>query len=189
MLHFVLFFQWVNIPVFVVENIRYSACFCLRNFIVITCFSENVLFLFTRGPNHLTLAYPIINYSLTFKCIVETLTHFDHCSLSIRSLTMAHKLPNCRGEPAVSHWHRPSAGFPWHQPRSSCPELWPMHLHQYRQQWTLCSCGVWWLWWPLRWDKWSRYLSFFLIARIAASDMSSTSACNGHPFRWGEKVV
>lgn len=65
---------------------------------------------------------------------------------------MAHKLPHCWGEPAVSHWHRPSPGFTWHQSGSNCPQIWSLYLHQHHQQWALCGCGVWWFWWPFRWE-------------------------------------
>ncbi len=66
---------------------------------------------------------------------------------------MAQKLPRRPGEPAVSHWHCPSSGFTWPQSGPDYPKLRSVHLHQHRQQWTLCSCGVWWLWWPLRWEN------------------------------------
>lgn len=63
---------------------------------------------------------------------------------------MAHQLPHCQGEPAVSHRHPPSWGLTWPQPGSDHPQVRSLHLQQHHQQWALCCCGVRWLRWPFR---------------------------------------
>lgn len=90
-------------------------------------------------------------------------------SFMIRSFYMAQKLPRCWGGPAVSHWHYPQGGSPWPQSGPDCPKLRSVYIPQHLQQWTLCSCGIWWHWWPLRWVKVCLYLCLLVTWAVVTS--------------------